>query len=145
MEASTTASTESEVLSGELEELLVRLAAALQAHSMYPAGHPALRPALRKTMECLDEAFLDVSSIRIKITPDCLAVGRATTPAGHGLLGALARRLHGHQLLSITLIADLAEKEISDFLTTIGIDPGLSASALGAAGVELRGRGDVGE
>ena len=136
MEASPTASTESNALSRELEGFLVQLAAALQRHSMYPAGHPALRPALGNVMECLGEAVVDAGALRIKITPDCLVVGGATTPAGHPLLGALAKRLHGHQLLSITLIADLAEKEISDFLTTIGVDPGLSASALGAAGAE---------
>lgn len=140
MNANSVPSPTRQASSEELADFLISLAATLQKHSMYPAGHPALKPLSSEIADVINELAAVHGSLRVKVAPDRLVVGDVTTPTGHPTLGVLARRLHGHQLLAFTVTAGLTAREISDFLSTVGVEAGLSIEPLGAAGPEKRER-----
>jgi hypothetical protein len=128
--------TDGGVMPSQMTEFLVRLAVALHRHSMYPSGHPALATEAAKLLEHLTQVVAAGDALRIKVLPDALVVGDWITPPKHPRLEALAKWLHGHQLLSVTLRSECGEKELHDFLTTIGIEPQQADTALGAASAE---------
>lgn len=120
----------------ECQEFLIAFARAVQKHSMYPPEHPAVKPVATALLEALSPLVDDRRSLRLRVARDRFIIDDAATDPDHPLIGGLARRLHHHQLLGLTFLEDVDEEELTDFLSTVAVEPSRESEPLGASGPE---------
>lgn len=131
-------------LSGELSDFLIELSAALQKHSMYPAGHPVLSPAADSVFSRLSLLLASHGSLSIGIAREQLIIEGVATDSSHALLRSLADRLHHHELGAISFAEGVAKQEIADILSLISEEPERTGRPLGREPDEvLKGRPHV--
>ena len=114
-----------------LVDFMTELARTVQRYSMYPAGHPARESTVKQAIAGLEALLGDHSRLKLGISRDRLTIGSVETDPQNTLLSGFAGRLYEHQLISITFIKGVEEKEISAFLDAISVQIGTTGEPLG--------------
>lgn len=117
----------------DVARFLSELSRALQKHTMYPPAHPALRPAISRAYKALRSVLGDRAQLVLGIGRRRIAVGDAETDPGNPLLGGLADHLHSQDLASVTFRTGISERELSEFLARVALDPRRTDRPLGRA------------
>jgi len=114
-----------------LVDFVTEFARAVQRYSMYPVGHPARESTVKQAIANLEALLGDHNSLKLGISRDRLTIGSTETDPRNTLLSGFAGRLYEHQLISITFIKGVEEKEISAFLDAISVPIGTTVEPLG--------------
>lgn len=115
----------------ELSEFLLELSIGVHRYTMYPPGHPSLVPVAETVLSKLLDALGETRFLSIGVAQDQLVLEGVATESRHPVLQELARRLHGHQLASVTFRAGTGPHELIEFLQALSKEPDREVEPIG--------------